>query len=142
MKQKVVMCFGTFDLLHLGHFNYFQQAKKYGDYLIVVVARDKTKLKQKKKTLFSEQERVQLIQQIKIVDEAALGYFQDHYRIIMEKKPDIICLGYDQQVSIGQLKKWLDEQSLVCRIIRLKPFKHKTQKSSLLKHKIGLFLQK
>ncbi|MBI2582387.1 adenylyltransferase/cytidyltransferase family protein, partial [Candidatus Woesearchaeota archaeon] len=31
--MKKVMCFGTFDLLHLGHLNYFQQAKKYGDYL-------------------------------------------------------------------------------------------------------------
>ena len=34
------MLFGTFDGLHEGHFDLFRQAKKYGDYLVVVVARD------------------------------------------------------------------------------------------------------
>ena len=33
---------GTFDLVHAGHVSYLEQAKKYGDYLIVVVARDET----------------------------------------------------------------------------------------------------
>lgn len=139
---KKVMCFGTFDLLHLGHLNYFEQAKKYGNYLIVVVARDQTKLKQRKKPLFTELERVALITHIKIVDEAVLGYIDDHYRIIQEKAPEVICLGYDQQVSIGQLKKELAKRGIFPKIIRLKPFKHKTQKSSLLKHKISSFLQK
>ena len=40
--MKKVLIFGTFDGLHLGHLNFFEQAKEYGDYLIVVVARDKT----------------------------------------------------------------------------------------------------
>ncbi|HLC71304.1 MAG TPA: adenylyltransferase/cytidyltransferase family protein, partial [Candidatus Nanoarchaeia archaeon] len=38
--MKTVMCFGTFDILHPGHLHYLQQAKKYGDYLMVVIARD------------------------------------------------------------------------------------------------------
>jgi FAD synthetase len=40
--QKVVMAFGTFDILHAGHEHYLNQAKELGDYLIVVVARDQT----------------------------------------------------------------------------------------------------
>lgn len=39
---KIVMAFGTFDVFHPGHEYYLTQAKKYGDILIVVVARDKT----------------------------------------------------------------------------------------------------
>ena len=35
--MKRVICFGTFDHLHPGHLNYFQQAKELGDYLIVVI---------------------------------------------------------------------------------------------------------
>ncbi|MCD4694128.1 adenylyltransferase/cytidyltransferase family protein, partial [bacterium] len=35
-----VMCFGTFDNLHLGHLFYLKEAKKFGDYLVVVIARD------------------------------------------------------------------------------------------------------
>ena len=75
--MKLVMCFGTFDLLHLGHLHYFQEAKKHGDYLIVVIARDITKKKQHKKVLFSEQERQKLVQSSKLVDEAVLGYPDD-----------------------------------------------------------------
>ncbi len=142
MKKKIVMCFGTFDLLHLGHLNYFQQARQFGNYLVVVVARDKTKWREKKKTVFSEEERVEMVEQIKIVDEATLGYFGDHFRIILEKRPEVICLGYDQQVLIRDLTRELMKRGVVARIVRLRPYKSKTQKSSLLKHKIGLVLQK
>ena len=38
--MKRVLIFGTFDGIHEGHLNLFKQAKKYGDYLIVVVGRD------------------------------------------------------------------------------------------------------
>ena len=38
-KLKVVLCHGVFDLLHLGHIKYFEEAKSFGDILIV-----KTKL--------------------------------------------------------------------------------------------------
>ena len=38
--MKKVMCSGTFDGLHPGHFNFFKQAKSKGDYLTVIVARD------------------------------------------------------------------------------------------------------
>ena len=40
--MKKIMVFGTFDVLHKGHINFFKQAKKHGDHLLVVVARDKT----------------------------------------------------------------------------------------------------
>ena len=38
--MKKVMVFGTFDGLHEGHLDFFRQAREYGDYLIVAVARD------------------------------------------------------------------------------------------------------
>jgi FAD synthetase len=41
-KKRVVMTFGTFDLLHPGHLHYLSEAKKLGDYLITIVARDAT----------------------------------------------------------------------------------------------------
>ena len=93
--MKKVMCFGTFDLLHLGHLNYFKQAKKFGDYLIVVIARDQTK--HDKKPFFTENERLELVKSLELVDEAVLGDLKDHFKVIKERKPDLLCLGYDQQ---------------------------------------------
>ena len=131
-----VMCFGTFDLLHLGHLYYFEQAKKYGDYLIVVIARDKTKQLQKKSILFSEKERLRLIQSLKIVDEAVLGNPDDHFKIITEKKPDVICLGYDHKITASNLQKALSVHHLHPIIKRINSYHLKKQKSTKLKEKI------
>ncbi len=127
------MCFGTFDILHLGHLYYFEQAKKHGDYLLVVIARDKTKQKQKKKIIFNEQERLLMVQNLKIVDEAVLGNIDDHLRIVLEKKPAVLCLGYDQKVSEKWLKQKLAEQEFYPAIVRIKAYQPKYQKSKKIK---------
>jgi FAD synthetase len=133
MNNKKVMCFGTFDILHPGHLNYFQQAKKYGDYLIVVIARDKTKKLQNRQTIFNEKERVQIIQNLKLVDEAVLGSLNNKLKVINDKKPDILCLGYDQEINKDKLKQGLAKSNLFPIIKRLKPYKEHKYKSSLLK---------
>ena len=57
-KKKKVMIFGTFDILHSGHFHIFQEARKIGDEVVVVVARDVNAQKIKgRKTFHNEQER-------------------------------------------------------------------------------------
>jgi len=47
MKEamKKVMCFGAFDGLHPGHLDFFRQAKRYGDFLIVSVGSFSTNIK-------------------------------------------------------------------------------------------------
>lgn len=46
--MKKVLAFGTFDGFHRGHLSFLEQAKSHGNYLIVVVARDKTAEKVKR----------------------------------------------------------------------------------------------
>jgi len=130
------MCFGTFDLLHLGHLHYFQQAKKHGDYLMVVIARDRTKQMQKKEIIFSEKERLELVQNLCVVDEAILGYPEDHFKIIQEKKPDVIFLGYDHKIEEKELAAKLKGRGLHPEIKRAKPFKIGKHKSTLLREKV------
>ena len=136
MKLKKVMCFGTFDLLHLGHLNYFQQARLYGDYLIVIIARDKTKVNEKKPTIFSEKERLAMVNSLRIVDEAVLGDEQDHFKVIREKNPDVLCLGYDQKITEEELSKKLNSLGMNAKVKKLKPYHPQMFKSSLLKEKI------
>ena len=40
-RKKIVLCHGVFDLLHVGHINYFKSAKKLGDILVVSITDDK-----------------------------------------------------------------------------------------------------
>ena len=102
----------------------------------MVIARDKTKIAQKKEVIFSERERLELVKNLRVVDEAVLGYPDDHFRIIEEKRPDIIFLGYDHKIDERVLAKKLMERGLSPVIKRAKPFKIGKHKSTLLREKV------
>ena len=117
------MATGTFDLLHMGHIFYLKEAKKLGNKLSVVVATDSTVRKLKHEPINPEETRLNLIQELKIVNEAFLGYEKDMYKIVEEIKPDIIAIGYDQIHDEDKITKELDERSLSAKIIRLSEYK-------------------
>ena len=132
---KKVMVFGTFDILHPGHLNFFKQALSYGNYLIVVVARDKTVLEIKnKKPRYSERQRLNQVKLTGLADKVILGETRDKYALIKKIKSDIICLGYDQMYFTDKLNDQLKEFKLKTKIIRLKPFKQFKYKTSILRN--------
>jgi FAD synthetase len=77
-KRKVVLASGVFDLLHLGHVRFLEEAKKSGGEktrLVVIVARDTTVEKTKgRKPIMSEDQRCALVKSLKVVDDVVLGY--------------------------------------------------------------------
>lgn len=131
--MKKVLIFGTFDGLHLGHLNFFEQAKEYGDCLIAVVARDKTVKKTKKRfPLNDEIKRLEALQRCKLINEARLGYKDNPYRIIKEINPDVICFGYDQAAFVEDLPKELEKMKLRTKIYKMKPFRPQKYHSSII----------
>jgi FAD synthetase len=118
-----VMATGTFDLLHLGHIYYLKEAKKLGDLLVVVVATDSTVRKMKHEPINSEEIRLSLIKELKIVDKAYIGYKDDMYEIVKEIKPDIIALGFDQVHNENEVKSELKKRKIGSKVIRLSEFK-------------------
>jgi len=135
--MKKVLTFGTFDILHPGHLDFFEQAKALGDELHVVIARDET-VQQVKGNLPDQNEttRAGHVAQSKDVDKVHLGYIEDKYRIIEEIQPDIIALGYDQEAFVERLGQELENRSLKSTITRLEPFHPELYKSSKLKEQL------
>jgi len=134
-EHSKVMVFGSFDVLHPGHLHFFREAKKLGDYLIVVVGRDKTVKEVKgNEPLYSEEDRLACVNALRIVDKAVLGYVDNQFMVLDEFKPDIICLGYDQKSFITErLEEEIRERGLIIRIVRLMPYKEHRFKSSKMK---------
>ena len=129
--MKPVMCAGTFDIIHPGHLYFLSEAKKYGDKLIVVVARDETSEKVKgKKPLRNERERLEQIRMLEIVDEAVLGKQGNIFDIIGEIKPSVICLGYDQKVLKQDLEDELKKRNIKCDVLRIGSYMPHIYKSS------------
>lgn len=120
--MKKVMLFGTFNIIHPGHLNLFRQAKKFGDRLIVVLARDETVTRLKNYNPHDEITRKHNLLKIPSVNEVVFGDFVDRFKAIKEIKPDVICLGYDQTFFVEELEAFINENNLDMIIIRLNPY--------------------
>ncbi len=131
--MKKVLVFGTFDRLHPGHLNFFEQAKKYG-FLFVVVARDRTVERVKGRLpQHNEKMRKKGIEKTRSAEKVLLGNLKNPYILIKKIKPDFICLGYDQKFFIQDLPKKIKEFGLKIKTIRLKAYKPNIYKSSKMK---------
>ncbi|MFP4524001.1 MAG: adenylyltransferase/cytidyltransferase family protein [Candidatus Woesearchaeota archaeon] len=133
--MKTVMVFGSFDVLHDGHRSLFRQARRLGDRLVVVVARDDTyRSLRGQEPLHGEQERLRSVQEESLVDEALLGERKDVYRVLKRARPDVVALGYDQTSFTDGLREKLDSYGLKnTRVVRLEPHSPERFKSSLMK---------
>jgi cytidyltransferase-like protein len=132
--MKIVMVFGTFDIVHCGHLHMFKEAREYGDKLIAVVGRDANVEKVKgMMPVHNEKERLFLVQNIKLVDESVLGDKTDMYRVIGKYKPAVIALGYDQKVYVDKLANAITKFGLKTQIVKLAPYHENEYKSSKIK---------
>ena len=141
-KKTIVLASGTFDLLHLGHVKYLEEAKKAGGEdakLIVIVARDSTVEKRKgTKPIMPEDQRRALVESLKVVDEAVLGYEDFSIEMTVEKiKPDIIAVGHDQSGIERAVRDLVNEKGLSVQIVRIGRFgKEELNSSSKILRKI------
>ena len=135
-RKTRIMVFGTFDILHKGHLNFFKQARKLSPtpYLIVSVARDLNVQKIKgRKPDATEKQRLAAIKKCTLVDKSVLGGKKKHIPHILKEKPDVIALGYDQRAYVKNLKNLLKKKGLKVKVARLKAFYPKIYKSRLFK---------
>jgi len=141
-KRKVVLASGTFDLLHFGHVKFLEEAKKAGGEnakLVVIVARDSTVQKRKgTMPVMPEDQRRALVEALKVVDEALLGYEEfDIGRVIEKIKPDIIAVGHDQTGIEREVKRFIAQKGLDIKVVRIGKFgKEELNSSSKIKRKI------
>lgn len=106
--MKTVMAQGVFDILHPGHLHYFRESEELGEKLIVVIARD-SRVKEKKQLYFDEEERREMVEALKPVDNAILGSEGDIYSTVKDIDPDVITLGYDQEHDEGKVKDMAED---------------------------------
>lgn len=123
MTQNIVLAAGKFDILHLGHLAYLEQAKhlagKDGE-LIVVIALDKTIERERgAPPVFPQEQRKRLVEALWMVDRAVIGLdTDDHSEIVVRIRPDVIALGYDQVTDTDRLEQAIAKRGLKTRIVR------------------------
>ena len=125
-----IMATGVFDILHMGHIHYLSESSKLGDELLVVVARDSTARRNGKNPLFDEESRLALVGELKHVDRAILGHEGDIFKTVLENRPDIITLGYDQKFDDSRIEAKCKELGLNTKVVRISKYDGKRFQSS------------
>lgn len=119
-----VMATGVFDLLHPGHVYFLTEARKLGDELVVVVARDQTARRLKREPYVAEHIRREMVEALKPVDKAVLGSATDIYETVINERPNIIALGYDQVWNEKEVEKECARRGVPVRVARIGALPH------------------
>jgi FAD synthetase len=116
------MATGVFDLLHPGHLYFLREARKLGDELWVVVARDSTARRFKHEPITPQSSRLEMVAALKPVDRALLGHEGNIYDILEEIRPDVIAVGFDQVHDEDRILAESGKRGLSPKVVRLPKF--------------------
>src|SRR3989338_7741423 len=99
--KKIVTTNGVFDILHIGHIRYLQEAKKLGNILIVAVNSDSStkKLKGPKRPLNNENDRAEALAALECVDFVTIFNEENPIKILGIIKPNVHAKGGDYDIS-------------------------------------------
>lgn len=120
LNQRIVLTSGSFDLLHIGHAKYLEQAKSYGDILIVGVDSD-DKVKKRKgpdRPVVPDEERTQILSHLRSVDIITVKPAnEEKWALIKLVRPDTLIVT-DETYSDEKLKELM---TLCGQVISLEP---------------------
>ena len=91
--KKIIHCHGVFDLLHIGHIRYFEQAKKMGDILVVTLTPDRHVDKGPYRPAFNENLRAEAVASLNVVDYVAINNWATAEQTIRMLKPSVYVKG-------------------------------------------------
>jgi len=101
LGRKVVFTNGCFDLLHVGHIRYLQEARSLGDLLVLGLNSDTSvrRLKGELRPLISEEERAMILAALDCIDYVVIFSEETPLKLIRALKPDILVKGGDYKKS-------------------------------------------
>lgn len=99
--KKIVFTNGVFDLLHVGHVRYMQEARSLGDALVVGVNADASvkRLKGPTRPIQNESDRAEILAALAAVDFTVIFTDDTPATLIEKVRPDILVKGGDWKVE-------------------------------------------
>lgn len=109
MKQKTIITYGTFDILHVGHINLLRRARALGDRLVVGLSTDEFNQGKHKSSLLNFENRKAVLESIRWVDEV---FAENDW----EQKPDdirrygasVFVMGHDWEGKFDSLSEYCE----------------------------------
>ena len=100
-SKKIVFTNGCFDILHVGHVRYLEEAKNQGDLLVIGLNSDASiqKLKGSERPIIEQESRAELLLALKSVDYVCVFTEDTPYELIKAVQPDVLVKGGDWPVD-------------------------------------------
>jgi len=133
--KKIIFTNGCFDILHVGHVKYLEEAKSYGDILILGLNSDESvrRLKGDSRPVNTEDDRAYILASLEAVDYVVKFYDDTPYALIQAVQPHILVKGgdYEGKDVVGQdiadelrLVQFVDGKSTTKTIEKIKESQH------------------
>ena len=111
-EKIIVLCHGTFDLMHAGHIRHLQQAKSQGDILVVTITANAFVNKGPDRPVFDEIIRAESIAALECVDYVAINFAETSENVIRIIKPNLYVKGGEYQNAVddvtGKIQREVD----------------------------------
>jgi glycerol-3-phosphate cytidylyltransferase len=131
VSERTVITFGTFDVFHVGHVRMLNRAKELGDRLVVGVSADALNVRKKGRApVFTQDERLEIVANIRAVDEVFVEESLELKReYVLRYDADVLVMGDDWA---GRF----DELSDACEVVYL-PRTPSVSTTALIEHIAG-----
>ena len=113
--DTVVLCHGVFDLLHIGHIRHFEEARRFGDRLVVTITPDRYVNKGPTRPIFTDVIRAEAIAALDSVDYVAINNWPTAVELINLLKPNYYVKGSDYRESFRYFTHFLDAREIIAR---------------------------
>lgn len=118
--MKKVITYGTFDLLHYGHYNLLKRAKSLGDYLIVGVSSDEMCHEKHKQPYYDQHTRMKMVADWRFVDEVILeNNMAQKVNDVRDRDISCFVLGSDYREIFPRMPEYQLILNLGCEVIFL-----------------------
>ena len=127
--KKIILAGGCFDILHVGHIQFLDSAKKHGDHMMLLLENDKTvkRLKGEKKPINSQKNRAKILTALTSVDSVCLlpsfSTNKAYDSLVLRLKPAIIA------TTVGDLfgkQKQKQAKSVGGKLVSIKNIKNQS----------------
>ena len=144
-KNKIGLCHGVFDLIHLGHIRHFEEAKRNVDILIVSLTSDKFVNKGPGRPAFDQHQRAEALASLSKVDYIFLSNYTSAEKVLSLIKPNFYFKGPDYKKISNDITGKIKKEILILKKNKGKIFFTKSEKfssSNLLRKYFGIISNK
>lgn len=116
--KKIVLCHGVFDLLHVGHIKHIEEAKNYGNILVISLTKDQFIKKGLNRPFFKIEDRISSLCALEAVNYVVESPNNNAVEVIRKIKPNFYVKGQDYKKILSDKTKEIKNEKKITETVK------------------------